>query len=186
MRWIFQVFLQAECALAANVFATRWIVITCLLNKRATIIKLAVPGRAAAAAASTQVGNKHARVFGTESGRLRKLRRTRKSRHERVKGWEASSSLFSHGERASMPLHGGPLFMIRFRVVILVPGTRTREGCANPWSFQGALTVRRSNSSRFIFVELAPVPEVPSCRETLSRILCIHTCVREGGKRFLR
>jgi len=37
----------------------------------------------------------------------------------------------------SVPLDGGPLFMIRFRVVILVREGRTREqGCAK--SFQGA------------------------------------------------
>jgi len=32
----------------------------------------------------------------------------------------------------SVPLDGGPLFMIRFRVVILVCGGGNRKGCDNP------------------------------------------------------
>lgn len=105
--------------------------------------------------------SEHAEV-GTEFGRLRKLRKLRRIAATRALAGGGGGGPFwplALAARASAPLHGCPLFMIRFRVVILVRETRTGWDVLIP-SPSKERSARRSNGSRFIFVELAPVPKV--------------------------
>lgn len=116
-----------SCPISSQRWDTRRIVITRSLNKWATIIKFVVPSRAAAWVAvenpsTRRVGN--SKDCGNCGELAEKLEPTGSGR----------------GAASAAPLHGCPLFMIRFRVVILVRETRTRWDVLIPQSFQGALS----------------------------------------------